>query len=465
MVTTTDFTRYFRSLVTALGRHPGWYGVFAAREPAAARAFEDGTELPPWDVVRAVLHDLAAAGGVAPDPVEEGRAAALHAAAVAAWDALPGAEHALRRGLEATARAYDLALLREHEAARALDRPAGPPRSAPDARLVAAHAWARDDRERAAARRAALQSRLAALAAGPRDTPSWAADRSGRRDAGSAPRLPAGEWFASPAAPAAVPAPVPAPERVAAPRGARFAGAAVEGPSPARGSARVRAPRGARFAGAPQSEATAVAPAAPAGPAPRGARFAGAPVAAERQAPRLTDPHWTAEAGAAARRLGELRAAGHSGAAYVLLCEAATGPAERLPYLVRELERAGLGADVATMLWETAALPPDALAAAAGALSAQDRAAECRTLLHQAAARPAAELAVAAALLTEAGHGAQAVELLQALARSRPPEDAVAVARARPALTAALLDAADRVSRSRRIDIAAALRRGGLPAS
>lgn len=461
MVTTTDFTRYFRSLVTALGRYPGWYEVFAAREPAAARAFEDGRELPPWDVVRAVLHDLAAAGGVAPDPVEEGRAAALHAAAVAAWDAVPGAEHALRRGLEATVRAYDLALLREREAARALARPAGPPGPAPDARLVAAHAWARDDRERAAARRAALQSRLAALAAGPRDTPSWAADRSGMHDVDPAPRLPAGEWFAPPAAPA----PAPAPGGVAAPRGARFAGAAVEGPPPARGSARVRAPRGARFAGAPQSEAAAVAPAVPASPAPRGARFAGAPVAAERQAPRLADPHWTAEAGAAARRLGELRAAGHSGAAYVLLCEAATGPAERLPYLVRALEQAGLGADVATMLWETAALPPDALAAAAAALSAQDRAAECRTLLHQAAARPAAELAVAAALLSEAGHGAQAVELLQALARSRPPEDAVAVARARPALTAALLDAADRVSRSRRIDIAAALRRGGLPAS
>src|SRR5882757_4174521 len=160
---TTVFTYYFRSLVAALGDRPGWYGVFVEREPGAARAYESGTEVPPWDVVRAVLHDLAAAHGAAPDPAEAARARALHQAAVAAWDAAPGAEQALRARLEAAARAHDLALRREREAARALDHTATAPTPAATARLTNLLAWSRDDRERAAARRDELWSRLTAL--------------------------------------------------------------------------------------------------------------------------------------------------------------------------------------------------------------------------------------------------------------------------------------------------------------
>ncbi|MYS22675.1 hypothetical protein GTW78_21460, partial [Streptomyces sp. SID4948] len=52
---TTDFAHYFRSLVAALGERPGWYGVFAEREPEAALAYRSGADVPPWDVVRALL--------------------------------------------------------------------------------------------------------------------------------------------------------------------------------------------------------------------------------------------------------------------------------------------------------------------------------------------------------------------------------------------------------------------------
>src|SRR5882757_6472426 len=172
---TADFTYYFRSLVAALGERPGWYGVFAEREPGAARAYEGGTEVPPWDVVRAVLHDLAAAHGAVPDPAEAARALSLHQAAVAVWDAAPGAEQALRARLDAAARAHDLAQRREREAARALDHTATAPTPAATARLTNLLAWSRDDRERAAARRDELWARLTALT---RSSPPRADDRS-----------------------------------------------------------------------------------------------------------------------------------------------------------------------------------------------------------------------------------------------------------------------------------------------
>lgn len=122
--------------------------------------------------------------------------------------------------------------------------------------------------------------------------------------------------------------------------------------------------------------ATAPEPVRPAvGPAPRGARFAGAPERPQPQARPAFDPRWLTQARQEAARLGELRRTGRSGAAYVVICEAAEGPAPRLPYLIRELERTELSADVATLLWEVAALPAAPLAAAG-------RAGDCRTLLH-----------------------------------------------------------------------------------
>lgn len=466
---TTEFTYYFRSLVAALGQRPGWYGVFAEREPGAARAFAVGADVPPWDVVRAVLHDLAAGHGTAPDEAELARARVLHRAAVTAWDAVPGAEAALRARLEATVRARDLAHVREREAARARDQtaldPLGP---AVAARLANILAWARDDRERATARCEELRERIAALAPDwappkPASVPLPVPDRGAR----------AASWGAG----------IPGEKRVrggTGPRGARFAGA-YEDPDetavmperpavavgPGVGAVAEPAPRGARFAGAPAGPLGTRPQPAPETPAadatPRGARFAGAPVAVAPPKPHLTDPRRTADARAEAVRLGDLRRTGQTGAAYIVLCEAAEGPADRLPYLVRELERAGLAADVATLLWETAAQPPTPLAAAAAALAAEGRPEECRTLLHQAAARPPADIAAVAAVLTSTHRTAEAGELLETVARARPTEDSTAIVRTHPTLAEPLVTAAERISKSRRRDIVAALRRANLP--
>ncbi|MFF7154937.1 hypothetical protein [Streptomyces sp. NPDC008139] len=533
----TEFTFYFRSMVAALGDRPGWYGVFAGREPEAAHAYEGGADIPPWDVVGAVLHDLAAAVRAPLDEAEVSRARVLHRAAVAERDAAPGAESALRLRLEVTSRARDMALLREREAARALDRAPADPAGAATARLANILAWARDDRERAAARCDELRARLAAFAAPPavdwfRQTPerhpaaqpSPAPERHPaaqlsppperdpaaqpspppERDPAAQPspppeRHPAAQLSpppegdpaaqhsspperdpAAPAARTASWARDPRPEEAAQaqpakaagartkgafrPRGARFAGAFEEAPGAEETPLERSVPRGARFAGAPAAPAPQAETAqGPVRATPRGARFAGAPESAEpRQARPTVDPRWLAEARQEAARLGELRRTGQSGAAYVVICEAAEGPAPRLPYLLRELERTELAADVATLLWEVAALPGAPLAAAASELAAAGRTGDCRTLLHQAASRPPADLATIAGDLADAGRHEEAGELLRTLARARPPEDAAAVVRARPGLAAPVLDAAEAVSKSRRRDIAAALRRAGL---
>ncbi|MFF6960553.1 hypothetical protein [Streptomyces sp. NPDC008317] len=498
----TEFTFYFRSMVAALGDRPGWYGVFAGREPEAAHAYEGGADIPPWDVVGAVLHDLAAAVRAPLDEAEVSRARVLHRAAVAEWDAAPGAESALRLRLEVTSRARDMALLREREAARALDQAPADPAGAATARLANILAWARDDRERAAARCDELRARLAAFTAPPaadwfRQTPERhpAAQPSPPAERHSAAQLsPAAERHPAaqlsppperdPAAPAARTASWardPRPEEAARPRPAKAAGARTKGASRPRGARFAGAfeeaagaeetplersvPRGARFAGAPAAPAPQAETAqGPVRATPRGARFAGAPESAEpRQARPTLDPRWLAEARQEAARLGELRRTGQSGAAYVVICEAAEGPAPRLPYLLRELERTELAADVATLLWEVAALPGAPLAAAASELAAAGRTGDCRTLLHQAASRPPADLATIAGDLADAGHHEEAGELLRTLARARPPEDAAAVVRARPGLAVPVLDAAEAVSKSRRRDIVAALRRAGLP--
>ncbi|MDF9816453.1 hypothetical protein [Streptomyces sp. SPB162] len=420
-----EFTDHFRELVAGLGNAPGWYGALARRDPEAVSAYEAGVEPAPWDVVHAVLHDLAALRGVPVDPADVGRAQRLYRAAVAGRDAAPGSGTALRSRLDAMLRERHDAVLRERAAAYAVDEHAGTggdPRSVTAGRLANALAWARDDRERAGARCAELQARLDAVEA--RQAEESFADRATAR-------------------------------RAPAPRGARFATTFDEGFAASDDAAP-----------APRPQDGPAAAGLPAGRAPRGARFAGA--AAEQAPPPVADVPSDAgprqeRARVEAARLGALRRAGRGGEAYVVLCEAAAGPAAALPVLARELERAGLAADVATLLWEVAVLPPDRLAAAAAALARADRTDDCRTLLRQAAARPAAEVAALAGALYEEGGGAEAATLLAAVAGTRQPEEAAAVAREHPGLAAPLLEAAAAISRPRRRDVAAALRRAGLP--
>ncbi|MFI0899242.1 hypothetical protein [Streptomyces sp. NPDC020983] len=418
---TPEFLHCFRSMIHALGDRPGWYAEYARRDPDAARAHETGHEVPPWDVVRTVLRDLARnAGASDAGPADVGRVHVLHGAAVAAEDARPGAGARLHARLAAAQHAHEAAAARARDAARAHAR-------RPSASRANFLVWAQDDLERAAGRRAALRDRLDAVLP-PAQAPEPARRPQGARYAGA--------YGAAAAAPVQQAAGKPVPPL----RGARFAGAAAEG-----GGGPSAEPRGARFAGAA---------------APRGARFAGAPEEAVRPGPPAPDPRWTAEARAEAARLLQLRAAGDSGAAYLALSAAAQGPAERIPYVVRALERTGLTADAGTLLWEVAALPPAGVAAAAAALAADRRDEHARTLLHQTAARPPAEVAVVADLLHSAGHTGEAAELLETVARARPADAAADIARARPALTALLLAAAARVAPPCRRDLAAALLRG-----
>uniref|UniRef100_A0AAU2JYV9 UL36 very large tegument protein n=1 Tax=Streptomyces sp. NBC_00049 TaxID=2903617 RepID=A0AAU2JYV9_9ACTN len=511
----TQLAQYLQGLTQRLDPGAGWYGEFLRRDPEGVRACLDGAAIPPWDVVESLLRDLAEARGAQTAAQETPYAARLRAAAVTAWDALPGGAEELRTLLAASAaqRAEAQAALRNLTArlGGAVDR------AEADA-LARELSWTQDDVARAAARHEDLSSRLSALPAGP-----------------------AGPWPAGPAGPAATAAEVPEEALPGVPRqreveaeppvgraegrwlrgarrsgGARYAGSAAPdapaftpppggpvdaGPEPdaesglpaprgarfGRPDPVVTAPRGARFGGQgarrsrpgakPGAEAGAGAAHHPVPPA--GARtgahaghLAGQPAgpsagtdADARARTAAATPVRTPEGAtrAAVARLLTLRAQGRSGEAHALLCEAAAWPAERLPALAAELGRAGLAADWATLLWEAASLPPERLAAAAAALGEAGRDADCDRLLRQGVSRPTAEIADAALALGGAGHDREADALLGAFVRVRTAEEAASMARRAPQWFAPrLLRAARALSGSRHRDLVHALRVAGI---
>ncbi len=406
-----DFARFLAGLTARLDRRSGWLAVFLERDPDGMGACLAGSELPPWDVVDALLQDLAADQGAAAARTEAATARALHAAATAAHDGGPGAAAALARRLDVMLRerrytAERLQELTAHRATATTEEAA--------AALDVDLAWAEDDHRRATARCAELRARADALAA--------------------------------PATPAPPPAAPERPTSQAKPRkrprgGARFAGIAEEAAEP------------------PGPAPVAPAPAA----AVRGARFAGVAEPAGEPAPPRPGPEEARAAGGAVARLHALRAQGRGGEAHVLLAELAGWPAPRLPLLAGELHRAGLEADWATLLWEVATLPPAGLVAAADALAAAGRGADARQLLRQGVARPAPEIADALHLLTGDGRDRQARALAGAYLAVRSPEDAAGVARSDPdRLVPLLLDAARGVSEERHWDLVHAFRVAGV---
>ncbi|MER7775589.1 hypothetical protein ABTZ21_11315 [Streptomyces sp. NPDC096191] len=156
-----DFTRYLTGLLTRLDQGAGWCGVFWQRDPEGMRACLDGREIPPWDVVEALLQDLAGRYGAAAAEAETEPARALHAAALAAYDSLPGARDALRDRLDVMLREQRYAAERETRLTRTLSHPDTTPETAASLRLDLA--WAHDDHTRATARCTELRSRLTAL--------------------------------------------------------------------------------------------------------------------------------------------------------------------------------------------------------------------------------------------------------------------------------------------------------------
>ncbi|WP_164720985.1 hypothetical protein [Streptomyces sp. W1SF4] len=445
-----QLTDYLRGLTQRLDPGTGWYGEFLRRDPEEMRACLEGVAVPPWDVLESLLGDLPGEPGGAAG--EAAYAASLRAAAVAAWDALPGGAGELRILLD-TAAGQRAALDR---ALRTLSaRLAGATDPGEAAALNRELAWTRDDAARAAARHADLHARLTALGpAAPNPTPTPGPDPRllpPEPEAEVLPGVPAqregGRWLRGggrrgggaryAGAPHAAAVPAPPGEAV------RPAGAVPDLPAPL--------PRGARYLrpapGPAAPEATPDEPSLWDAPAP-------APAPAPAAGPR---GGFTAE-------LLALRAQGRSGEAHAMLCEAAAWPAPALPALAAELGRAGLAADWATLLWEAASLPPDRLAAAAAALGAAGREADCDGLLRQGVARPAAEVAEAAVALGAAGRDREAQALLGAFVRLRTAEEAAGLARRDPHWFAPrLLRAAGALSAARHRDLAHALRVAGIP--
>ncbi|MEU9351039.1 hypothetical protein AB0D65_08445 [Streptomyces griseoloalbus] len=155
-----EFTDYLRGLLARLDRSGGWCAVFWRRDPHGMRACLDGREPPPWDVLEALLQDLAAAYGPGAAAIETPRARALLTAALDAYDARPGARDALSDRLDVMLREQRYAAERRAELTHRLVSAAT--REEADA-LGLDLAWADDDHRRATARCAEITARLTSL--------------------------------------------------------------------------------------------------------------------------------------------------------------------------------------------------------------------------------------------------------------------------------------------------------------
>ncbi|MFD5544936.1 hypothetical protein ACFWIJ_45910, partial [Streptomyces sp. NPDC127079] len=58
-----EFANYLDGLLARLDQGGGWCAVFWRRDPDGMLACLGGREVPPWDVVTALLQDFAAAHG------------------------------------------------------------------------------------------------------------------------------------------------------------------------------------------------------------------------------------------------------------------------------------------------------------------------------------------------------------------------------------------------------------------
>ncbi|WP_128434164.1 hypothetical protein [Streptomyces cyaneus] len=155
-----EFVNYLDGLLARLDQGGGWCGVFWQRDPEGMQACLDGREVPPWDVVESLLHDLGAQYGPGGAGPETERARALHAAALAVYDSRPGGRDALGDRLDVMLREQRYAAERQADLGRSLA--AATSQEAADA-IRLDLAWARDDHERATARCAELRARMADL--------------------------------------------------------------------------------------------------------------------------------------------------------------------------------------------------------------------------------------------------------------------------------------------------------------
>ncbi|WP_200304372.1 hypothetical protein [Streptomyces adelaidensis] len=492
-----EFSGYLNKLMTKLDQGGGWCAVFWQRDPEGMRACLDGLEVPPWDVVEALMHDLNTAYGPAAAAQETARARALHGASLAAYDARPGGRDALGGRLDVMIREQRHAGERTVELSRLLQG-ATTQQEADSIRLDLA--WAHDDHERATARCTELRTRIEECdARAPHDPVRGAArfpanaagdgfwvpeaeergdgrthteQRTGGRTQGSRdPDSTAHDGYAD-----AFPHPDATARTTAEPQH-RGPGQEPSAQAPAKQRPKRRPRGGARFAGAAEAEEAppAVVPEAAPGPAagrkgraPRGARYAGVAAEAEAAAPQKQareplDDEARREVAGTVERLLRLRGEGRSGEAHALLVEAAYWPAARFPLLAAGLHRAGLSADWATLLWEAGSLPPDRLVAVADALHAVGRATDGEQMLRQGVSRPAEEIGEAVLGFATEGREREARALLDVYVHMRTPEEAARSAAPDPQrLTPLVLAAARGVSEDRYREVVHALRVAGL---
>ncbi|WP_327698602.1 hypothetical protein [Streptomyces sp. NBC_00459] len=156
-----EFARYLNGLLARLDQGAGWCGVFWERDPDGMRACLEAYEVPPWDVVEALLQDLATVYGTGAVTPEAERARALHQASLIEFDARPGARDTLGDRLDVMLREQKYAADRLADLGRSLGS-AATHEEAEGLRLDLA--WAHDDHERATARCAELRHRLDQLA-------------------------------------------------------------------------------------------------------------------------------------------------------------------------------------------------------------------------------------------------------------------------------------------------------------
>ncbi|MCI3238553.1 hypothetical protein [Streptomyces spinosisporus] len=155
-----EFANYLNDLLARLDQGGGWCAVFWQRDPDGMRACLDGREMPPWDVVEALLQDFATVYGPRAATGEQERARPLHAAAMTAYDDRPGGREALGDRLDVMLREQRYAAERQAQLSRLLT--AATTRQESDT-LRLDLAWAHDDHERATARCAELRHRMAEL--------------------------------------------------------------------------------------------------------------------------------------------------------------------------------------------------------------------------------------------------------------------------------------------------------------
>ncbi|MGM9385917.1 hypothetical protein ACTAE5_35460, partial [Streptomyces antibioticus] len=285
-----EFASYLNGLLVRLDQGSGWCAVFWRRDPDGMRACAEGREVPPWDVVEALLQDLATDYGAPAAAQEAYRVRPLHIAALAAHDARPGGRDALADRLDVMLREQRYAAERQAELGRRLA--AAATREEADALRVDL-AWAQDDHARATARCAELRHRIAEF-----DRRTANALRTGGGQARGSGSGSAGRY--------AAPAPygphgtygTPGPHETEAPR-ARAETAPVAGSEPHRPDPAVAAPEpGPAASTTPAAPESPPAPPAPTVPKQRkrrrgSARFAGMDFAeadAEEAAPVVVPP-------------------------------------------------------------------------------------------------------------------------------------------------------------------------------